>query len=71
MYYQQYVESERRVESRRDVPLAELLGEFWRGCFGRRSENQLRGWVRAGDADAFAKTLPVFPARSTDLLESA
>jgi uncharacterized protein (TIGR03083 family) len=47
------------------------LFEFWRGVYGRRSRNQLRSWVSAGDADAFADTLPVFPARHTDLREAA
>jgi uncharacterized protein (TIGR03083 family) len=47
------------------------LFEFWRGAFGRRSERQLRSWVVAGDAGAFARALPIFPARATDLLESA
>lgn len=45
--------------------------EIWRGAFGRRSEQQMRSWVVAGDAEAFARTLPVFPARETDLLEPA
>lgn len=44
--------------------------DFWRGWFGRRSPAQLRGWVRLGDAEAFAATLPVFPARDTDLVEA-
>jgi uncharacterized protein (TIGR03083 family) len=44
--------------------------EFWRGAFGRRSPSQLRSWVRHGDAPAFAVTLPVFPPRATDLIES-
>jgi uncharacterized protein (TIGR03083 family) len=44
--------------------------EFWRGAFGRRSPSQLRGWVRHGDAPAFALTLPVFQPRTTDLIES-
>jgi uncharacterized protein (TIGR03083 family) len=43
--------------------------EFWRGYFGRRSAQQLSGWVRTGDATAFAQSLPVFPARDTDLTE--
>lgn len=43
--------------------------EFWRGYFGRRSANQLAGWVRSGDAAGFAELLPVFPARDTDLTE--
>lgn len=43
--------------------------DFWRGAFGRRSEHQMRSWVVAGDAEAFARTLPVFRARETDLLE--
>ncbi len=45
--------------------------ELWRGYFGRRSDQQMRSWVVAGDAGAFARTLPVFPARETDLLEQA
>ena len=45
------------------------LFEFWRGVFGRRSDRQLRSWVSAGDAAAFAQVLPLFPARPTDLLE--
>jgi uncharacterized protein (TIGR03083 family) len=44
--------------------------EFWRGVFGRRSPSQLRSWVRHGDAPGFAVTLPVFPSRATDLIES-
>jgi uncharacterized protein (TIGR03083 family) len=44
--------------------------EFWRGAFGRRSPSQLRSWVRHGDAEAFAVTLPIFSARDTDLIES-
>lgn len=47
------------------------LFEFWRGAFGRRSDRQMRSWVIAGDAAAFAKALPVFGPRSTDLLEPA
>jgi uncharacterized protein (TIGR03083 family) len=47
------------------------LFEFWRGAFGRRSDRQLRSWVVGGDAAAFARALPVFPARSDDLLEAA
>ena len=47
------------------------LFEFWRGAFGRRSDRQMRSWVVAGDAEAFAQNLPVFPARNTDLLEPA
>jgi uncharacterized protein (TIGR03083 family) len=45
------------------------LFEFWRGVFGRRSDRQLRSWVLSGNAEAFAKVLPVFPARDTDLVE--
>jgi uncharacterized protein (TIGR03083 family) len=45
--------------------------DIWRGAFGRRSEQQMRSWVVAGDAEAFARALPVFPARETDLLEPA
>lgn len=45
------------------------LFEFWRGWFGRRSLAQMRSWVTAGDAEAFAANLPVFPVRSTDLVE--
>ncbi len=44
--------------------------EFWRAWFGRRSKNQIRSWVRTGDADAFAEVLPMFPARDTDLIET-
>ena len=47
------------------------LFEFWRGVFGRRSDRQLHGWVLAGDAAAFAQTVPVFPPRDTDLVEPA
>lgn len=47
------------------------LFEFWRGTFGRRSARQLRSWVVDGDADAFARTLPTFGPRTTDLLEAA
>jgi uncharacterized protein (TIGR03083 family) len=47
------------------------LFEFWRGAFGRRSDRQLRSWVLSGDAEAFAKVLPLFPSRATDLLEPA
>jgi uncharacterized protein (TIGR03083 family) len=45
--------------------------EFWRGAFGRRSDRQMRSWVAAGDAAAFARVLPVFGPRDTDLLEAA
>jgi uncharacterized protein (TIGR03083 family) len=45
------------------------LFDFWRGAFGRRSEQQMRSWVVTGDAAAFARALPLFPARDTDLLE--
>lgn len=45
--------------------------ELWRGAFGRRSDQQMRSWVVAGDAAAFAKALPVFRPRKTDLLEPA
>ena len=45
--------------------------EFWRGAFGRRSDRQMRSWVVAGDAEAFARVLPVFGPRETDLLEPA
>ncbi|MEO6502598.1 MAG: maleylpyruvate isomerase family mycothiol-dependent enzyme [Jatrophihabitantaceae bacterium] len=45
--------------------------EIWRGFFGRRSDQQMRSWVTAGDAAAFARALPFFPARETDLLEPA
>jgi len=44
--------------------------EFWRGVYGRRSERQLRSWVVAGDAEAFAKELPLFGPRTTDLFET-
>jgi len=47
------------------------LFDFWRGAFGRRSPGQMRGWVVSGDAEAFAKTLPNFGPRTTDLLEAA
>jgi uncharacterized protein (TIGR03083 family) len=47
------------------------LFEFWRGAFGRRSDRQMRSWVLAGDAAAFARTLPTFGPRTTDLLEPA
>ncbi len=53
-----------------DLVVRAPLFEFWRGWFGRRSRGQLRSWVRAGDAEAFAEALPVFAARDTDLLES-
>lgn len=43
--------------------------DFWRGVFGRRSPEQMRGWVVAGDAEAFAAALPNFGPRTTDLLE--
>lgn len=47
------------------------LFEFWRGAFGRRSDRQMRSWVRTGDAAAFAQALPAFGPRTTDLLEAA
>jgi uncharacterized protein (TIGR03083 family) len=47
------------------------LFEFWRGVFGRRSDRQMRSWVVAGDASAFAGALPVFGPRDTDLVEAA
>lgn len=47
------------------------LFEFWRGTFGRRSDRQLRSWVSAGDAAAFARILPIFGPRTTDLVETA
>lgn len=43
--------------------------DFWRAYFGRRSRAQIRGWVRHGDADAFAAALPVFTPRSDDMVE--
>ncbi|HST50199.1 maleylpyruvate isomerase family mycothiol-dependent enzyme [Jatrophihabitans sp.] len=45
--------------------------DFWRGAFGRRSPGQMRSWVVAGDAEAFARTLPNFGPRATDLVEFA
>jgi uncharacterized protein (TIGR03083 family) len=57
--------------SRADLVVQAPMFEFWRGWFGRRSSNQMRSWVRSGDADAFAMALPVFPARRSDLVESA
>ena len=45
------------------------LFEFWRGVFGRRSDAQMRNWVVSGDAAAFAKALPAFGPRTTDLVE--
>jgi hypothetical protein len=47
------------------------LFEFWRGVFGRRSDRQMRGWVVSGDAAAFARALPAFGPRTTDLVEAA
>jgi hypothetical protein len=47
------------------------LFEFWRGVFGRRSDRQMRSWVVYGDAAAFAKALPAFGPRLTDLVEPA
>ena len=52
-----------------DVAVEATLFDFWRAWFGRRSPAQIRGWVRAGDADRFARTLPLFPARQADLVE--
>jgi uncharacterized protein (TIGR03083 family) len=51
--------------------VAAPLFEFWRGMFGRRSKRQMCSWVVAGDAEAFASTLPTFGPRTTDLLEPA
>jgi len=53
-----------------ETVVATSLFEFWRGWFGRRSLAQLRSWVLAGDADAFAARLPVFAPRDTDLVEA-
>ena len=47
------------------------LFEFWRGVFGRRSDRQMRSWVVFGDAAAFARALPAFGPRLTDLVEAA
>jgi uncharacterized protein (TIGR03083 family) len=47
------------------------LFEFWRGVFGRRSDRQMRSWVVSGDAGAFARALPAFGPRLTDLVEPA
>ncbi|MGI8666514.1 MAG: maleylpyruvate isomerase family mycothiol-dependent enzyme [Jatrophihabitans sp.] len=57
-------------EGEPDLVVDAPMFEFWRAWFGRRSDNQIRSWVRSGDADSLVKTLPVFPARSTDLIES-
>ena len=46
------------------------LFEFWRAVFGRRSDRQMRQWVVSGDAAAFAKALPVFGPRTTDLVRT-
>ncbi|MDQ1721120.1 MAG: hypothetical protein QOI26_854 [Pseudonocardiales bacterium] len=54
-----------------DLVVQAPMFEFWRGAYGRRSNQQMRSWVRSGDAAAFAQTLPLFPARATDLLEAA
>ncbi len=43
--------------------------DFWRAFFGRRSVSQMRGWVRQGDAEAFAARLPVFTPRADDMVE--
>ncbi|HTZ44177.1 MAG TPA: maleylpyruvate isomerase family mycothiol-dependent enzyme [Jatrophihabitans sp.] len=53
-----------------DVEVEAGQYEFWRAWFGRRSKDQIRGWVRAGDADRFADAVPVFPARDSDLIET-
>jgi len=52
-----------------DVIVQTSLFEFWRGYFGRRSVAQIESWVTSGDAASFAALLPVFPVRSTDLIE--
>ncbi|MDQ2837273.1 MAG: maleylpyruvate isomerase family mycothiol-dependent enzyme [Actinomycetota bacterium] len=52
-----------------DVLVEASRYEFWRAVFGRRSLAQIRGWVRAGEAAAFAESLPVFVPRDTDLTE--
>lgn len=44
--------------------------DFWRGYFGRRSRRQLASWVRVGDAEEFARRLPVFTPREDDMVET-
>ncbi|HEX8093931.1 maleylpyruvate isomerase family mycothiol-dependent enzyme [Jatrophihabitans sp.] len=58
-------------EGEPDAVVRTSLFEFWRGVFGRRSDAQMRSWVVSGDAAAFARALPAFGPRTTDLVEHA
>lgn len=52
-----------------DVEVEATLFDFWRAWFGRRSLDQIGGWVRVGDPVRFAEQLPALPPRDTDLIE--